>query len=95
MPKWRDPHPQESMGVAHPHPDLAAAFAEIAPDESAEARLKRFHALTALHPNHPGNADVAGRIADCRRRFPAARRALGDLIDSKPTGARAGADGGD
>ena len=26
---------------AQPHPDLAAAYAEIKPDETAEARLKR------------------------------------------------------
>ena len=31
---------------AQPHPDIAAAFAEIAPDETSDARLKRFTALT-------------------------------------------------
>lgn len=71
---------------AHPHPDLAAAFAEIAPDESAEARLKRFHALTALHPNHPETRMLQAELQIAAEDFPAARRALGDLIDSKPTG---------
>ena len=35
-----------------PHPDLASAFAEIEPNESAEARLKRFRQLTVLRPEH-------------------------------------------
>jgi HemY protein len=30
------------MDVA-PHPDLASAFAAIAPDEDPAARIKRFH----------------------------------------------------
>ena len=36
-----------------PHPDLAAAFAEIEPNETPAERLKRFKALTAIKPNHP------------------------------------------
>src|SRR5690606_28240094 len=38
---------------ARPHPDLAAAFAAISPDETPEARLKRFEALTRIHPDDP------------------------------------------
>ena len=33
-----------------PHPDLAAAFAGIEPDETAQDRLKRFRILTNAHP---------------------------------------------
>ena len=32
----------------HPHPELAAVFAEIEPDETPQGRLRRFRALTAL-----------------------------------------------
>ena len=36
-----------------PHPDLAAAFAEIEPTETPDARIKRFAKLTKLMPDHP------------------------------------------
>ncbi|MDO7727748.1 MAG: heme biosynthesis protein HemY, partial [Loktanella sp.] len=38
---------------ASPHPDIAAAFAEIEPDETPAARIKRFKALIKQTPNHP------------------------------------------
>ena len=38
---------------AHPHPDLAAAFARLDPGESPETRVKRFAALTSMQPDHP------------------------------------------
>ncbi|HIF77183.1 MAG TPA: heme biosynthesis protein HemY, partial [Sulfitobacter sp.] len=37
----------------HPHPDLAAAFAEVQPDETPQQRIKRFRALTKSQPDHP------------------------------------------
>src|SRR5690606_35550323 len=37
---------------AQPHPDLAAAFARILPDESPAGRLKRFETLLSLQPEH-------------------------------------------
>ena len=37
---------------AQPHPDLAAAFAQIVPDETPMQRIKRFQALVKLHPDH-------------------------------------------
>ena len=37
---------------AQPHPDLAAAFAEIEPGESPKDRLKRFAKLLKIHPEH-------------------------------------------
>ncbi|MEI6098213.1 MAG: heme biosynthesis HemY N-terminal domain-containing protein, partial [Alphaproteobacteria bacterium] len=38
---------------AKPHPDLAAAFAEIEPEETPAQRVKRFRALTSIHPTDP------------------------------------------
>lgn len=68
-----------------PHPDLAAAFAAIAPDETADARLTRFQALIATNPNHPESKMVGAELALAAEDFPAARRALGDLAEEDPT----------
>ena len=38
---------------AQPHPELAAAFAEIQQDETPLARLNRFQPLIRLKPDHP------------------------------------------
>jgi len=71
--------------AARPHPDLAAAFAEIEPDESATARLKRFKLLTALHPDHDETRMLLAELNISAEDFPAARRALGDLPTRHPT----------
>lgn len=70
---------------AQPHPDLAAAFAEIEPEETASARLKRFAALTGLHPEHAETRLLLAELNIAAESFPAARRALGDLAQSHPT----------
>ena len=69
----------------NPHPDLAAAFAEIAPDESPEARLKRFKALTKLKPTHSETKMLLAELQIAAKDFPEARKALGDLVESDPT----------
>lgn len=71
---------------ARPHPDLAAAFAEIEPDESPAARIKRFRTLTALHPEDAETQMLLAELHIAAEDFPAARRALGDLATSHPTG---------
>ena len=70
---------------AQPHPDLAAAFAEIAPDEAASARLKRFAGLLKLRPDHEETRLLRAELNIAAEDFPAARRALGDLVDTHPT----------
>ena len=67
------------------HPDLAAAFAEIEPDETPAARLKRFKLLTNLHPNHDETLMLLAELNISAEDFPQARRALGDLIARHPT----------
>lgn len=69
---------------AQPHPDLASAFAEIAPDEDAQARLKRFHQLFKLHPDHRETALVKAELLIAAEDFPGARRALGDMVKDNP-----------
>lgn len=70
---------------ARPHPDLAGAFAELAPQESPADRVKRFKTLTALHPDDPETRMLLAEILIAAEDFPAARRALGDLPTSHPT----------
>jgi HemY protein len=68
-----------------PHPDLAAAFAEIAPGESPRERVKRFAMLTDVNPDHPETRMLKAELLIAAEDFPAARRALGDLAEVKPT----------
>ncbi|WP_102223892.1 heme biosynthesis protein HemY [Acidimangrovimonas sediminis] len=68
-----------------PHPDLAAAFAEIAPDETPAERLKRFRTLTSVHPDDPETRMLLAELEIAAEDFPAARRALGDLVETRPT----------
>ncbi len=70
---------------AQPHPDLAAAFAAIAPDETPQARLTRFRSLTRLKPEHPETRMLLAELSIAAEDFPAARRALGDLAQAAPT----------
>ena len=70
---------------ALPHPDLAAAFAEIEPEESPEARLRRFRMLTTVHPDNAETKLLVAELCIAGEDFPAARRALGDLATSHPT----------
>ena len=70
---------------ARPHPDLAAAFAEIEPEESANARVKRFRTLTVIHPEDAETRQILAELNISAEDFPAARRALGDLPTSHPT----------
>lgn len=68
-----------------PHPDIAAAFAEIAPNETPAERLKRFRPLIARHPGHPESRMLEAELQIAAEDFPAARRALGDLAETAPT----------
>lgn len=68
-----------------PHPDLAAAFAAIAPDETPAERRQRFQTLLKIQPDHPETRMVAAELALTDEDFPGARRALGDLAETRPT----------
>jgi HemY protein len=70
---------------AQPHPDLAAAYAEIAPDETSGQRLKRFDALFRIKPDHPETRMLRAELNIAAEDFPSARRALGDLPETNPT----------
>jgi HemY protein len=70
---------------AQPHPDLAATFAEVAPDETPQARIKRFTALTKALPDHPETKMLLAELNIAAENFPAARREIGDLAEASPT----------
>ncbi len=70
---------------AQPHPDLAAAFAAIVPDEAPQARIKRFQVLTRLKPGHPETKMLTAELEIAAENFPAARRAMGNLAETNPT----------
>ncbi|GAA6180665.1 heme biosynthesis HemY N-terminal domain-containing protein [Shimia sp. NS0008-38b] len=70
---------------AQPHPDLAAAFAEIAPDETPEARIKRFKGLVKNTATHSESKMLMAELFIAAEDFPEARRALGGLEESDPT----------
>lgn len=69
---------------AQPHPDLAAAFAGIEPEESAQARIKRFAKLTNANPGHRESKLLMAELHIAAEDFPGARRALGDLPETEP-----------
>jgi HemY protein len=68
-----------------PHPDLAAAFAEIVPNETPDARLKRFRPLLNAHSGSTEVKLLEAELQIAREDFPAARRALGNLPETEPT----------
>lgn len=69
----------------NPHPELAAAYAEIEPEETPEARIKRFEKLTRQNPTHPETKLLLAELEIAAENFPGARKALGDLVDRMPT----------
>lgn len=70
---------------AQPHPDLARAFAEIAPEETPQDRLKRFKTLAKLQPDDPETKLVLAELNVAAEDFPEARRELGSLAETDPT----------
>ena len=66
-----------------PHPDLAHAFADIVPDESPDQRIKRFTALTRIHPENMETRLILAELNIVAEDFPEARRALGDVVEKQ------------
>ncbi len=71
--------------AARPHPDLAAAFASIMPDEDPKARIKRFAALVKPNPEHSETRMLNAELQIAAGEYAAARTALGDLLETEPT----------
>lgn len=67
------------------HPDLAAAFASLEPNETPAERRRRFDALVGAAPKSAESRLLAAELALAAEDFPAARKALGDLAETEPT----------
>ncbi len=70
---------------AKPHPDLAAAFASIVPEEEPQARIKRFYSLIKSTPDHSQTRMLKAELQIAASNYAAARTALGDLVEVEPT----------
>lgn len=68
-----------------PHPDLADAYANTPTGASAHERLKRIRELADLTPRHEEAALAVADAAIEAREWQTARRALGTLIDGRPS----------
>uniref|UniRef100_UPI001E554DF9 heme biosynthesis protein HemY n=1 Tax=Paracoccus binzhouensis TaxID=2796149 RepID=UPI001E554DF9 len=68
-----------------PHPAIAAAYAEIVPDEKPAARLRRFEELMRQNLDHEETRLLRAELLLAAEDFPGARRALGDLAQKHPT----------
>ena len=75
----------EKTWSVRPHPDIAAAYAEIVPDETPAARLSRFERLIGQNPNHEESRLLRAELLLAAEDFPGARRALSDLAETHPT----------
>lgn len=69
---------------SQPHPDLAATFSQIQPNETPQERLKRFGMLAKVNPNHSETRLMMAELNLAAEDFPGARRALGDAIEHDP-----------
>ena len=70
---------------AMPHPDLAAAFARINPEETPKDRIHRFSVLTNQHRESAESRMLAAELRIAAEDFLGAREALGDLAETDPT----------
>lgn len=68
---------------AQPHPELAAAYAEIEPEETPAARLKRFEKLIKGTADNPESVMLKAELLIASEDFPGARRAMGDLAETR------------
>jgi len=70
----------ETAWLAHPHPDLADAYAHVKLGDSARQRLVRVETLAAKAPGHVEGALAVARAAIDATEFARAREALAPFI---------------
>jgi HemY protein len=71
----------EAAWLAHPHPDLADAYAHVRLGDSARQRLVRIETLAAKAPDHVEGKLAIARAAIDASEFGKAREALASLVD--------------
>jgi HemY protein len=72
----------EAAWLAHPHPDLADAYAHVKLGDSARQRLVRVETLAAKAPGHLESAIAVARAAIDAAEFGRARQALGPFVEA-------------
>jgi len=72
----------EAAWLAHPHPDLADAYAHVRLGDSARQRLVRIETLAAKTPDHVEGKLAIARAAIDASEFAKAREALSSLLDN-------------
>jgi HemY protein len=72
----------EAAWLAHPHPDLADAYAHVKLGDSARQRLVRIETLAAKAPGHLESALAVARAAIDATEFAKAREALASFTDA-------------
>jgi HemY protein len=70
--------------AASPHPELADAYTELRPGDTARERLERAKALAQKAPGHPESLLAVARAAMDSHDFTQARQALAPLL-AEPT----------
>lgn len=68
-----------------PDARLAAAYAEIEPDESPAERRRRFQRLIEMHPDHPESLFLRAELALVAGDWVGSRAALSDLRETEPS----------
>ncbi len=68
-----------------PHPELAAAFAELEPDEDPNARKGRFERMIGKDSTHPEARMLMAELSIADEDFAQARREIASLADENPT----------
>lgn len=75
----------EAAWKTEPHPEIAAAYADVRPGDSVRDRLKRVRKLADMRPNHAEGAMAIARGAIDAHDWPAAREALAGLSKVQPS----------
>ncbi len=70
---------------SNPHPDLAEAYASLVPNETPEARLRRFKVLTKRQKDNPETKMLSAELLIAAEDFPGARRAMKELASNPET----------
>jgi HemY protein len=75
----------ESAWDVRPHPDLAKAYADLAPEEAPTDRLKRFERLRRENPGHVETHLTMAEVAIAAHRYDVARRQLEQAVERGQT----------
>jgi HemY protein len=82
---WKAQDAIEAAWSQSPHPDLAAAYAAIRPEEDTEAKAKRMKGLAQLNPSHFESRILAAEQAIALKRWTEAHASLDPISQAFPT----------